>query len=158
MKKEKKDKNFIKKPMYPGGNAALKKFVKQELKYPKEALKYKIEGVVRLKYTINSVGNVIKSQVMISLGHGCDEEAQRVVEKLKFFVPKNRNIKVQFHKHINIPFKLPKPKKINVKYTVTKDDKANSTSNTKDQQTNYNYTISFSQSQPSRMNQVREKK
>ena len=41
-----KDKNFVKKAEYPGGNEALKKFVTQNLYYPKEALLHRVEGKV----------------------------------------------------------------------------------------------------------------
>ena len=133
MKKEKKDKHFIKKPMYPGGNRAMKAFIRKELQYPKEAHENRIEGIVRIRYTIDGEGNVIKTQVMISVGYGCDEEAQRVVELLKFHVPKNRNLKVQFHKHINIPFKMPKSNPLKMKYIITAKKDENATS--------YNYTI-----------------
>ena len=116
MKKAKKDKNFIKKPIYPGGNKALKEFIKKELKYPAEALKNKIEGVVPVRYTINKKGKVVDTQVLLHLGHGCDEEAERIIRLLKFHVPKNRNIKVHFHKKLNIRFKLPKKQSLKIVY------------------------------------------
>ena len=108
MKKERKDKNFIKKPIYPGGTAAIKAFIRDNLKYPQEALKHRTEGTVSLKYTIDHKGQVIDTHLISGLGHGCDEEAVRLVRLLKFEVPKVRGVKVQFHKEMHVHFRLPK--------------------------------------------------
>ena len=110
MQKEKKDKHFIKKPIYPGGKKALQLFITQNLKYPPEALAEKVEGTVVLKYTVNHLGKVIETKVISSLGHGCDEEAERVLRLLQFEVPSNRGVKVLHHLNIQIHFRLPKQK------------------------------------------------
>lgn len=110
MHKERKSKHFIKNPVYEGGLKAMRAFISQHKKYPKEALKEKIEGTVYLKYTIDYKGKVIDAKVLKSLGHGCDEESIRIVKLLKFNVPKNRGIKVKFFKNIQIHFRLPKEK------------------------------------------------
>lgn len=110
MAKEKKDKNFIKKPIYEGGPRALKAFIGQNLRYPEEALKAKVEGTVVLKYSIDHRGNVVDTKVISGLGYGCDEEAGRLARLLKFEVPKTRGVKVLFHKDIKIHFRLPKQK------------------------------------------------
>ncbi|TVQ48053.1 MAG: energy transducer TonB [Saprospirales bacterium] len=138
--REAKDKHFLKKPIYEGGRQALFDFIKRNLKYPKEALKNKIEGVVIVRYTINKDGKVIKTEVKNSLGYGCDEEAQRVVKMLKFHVPKNRKLKVLFHKKIHIKFTLPKkkdaPKKVEISYSSQKKDEQKP-------KTSYEYTIEY---------------
>jgi TonB family protein len=108
MKKEKKDKHFIKKPVYEGGAAAMKTFVKENLRYPREALKGQIEGTVHVRYTINHKGKVVETKVIAGIGYGCDEEAERLVKLFEFSVPRNRKIRVQFHKTIHIHFRLPK--------------------------------------------------
>lgn len=109
MKKSKKDKHFIKKPVYPGGTKAMKEFISKELRYPKEALKLRKEGTVKLRYDIDYKGKVTEVFILSGLGYGCDEEAERIVKKLKFHVDKNHKIKVVFHKNIQIHFRLPKP-------------------------------------------------
>jgi len=110
MKKERKNKHFIKKPVYDGGLKAMRAFISQNKKYPKEALENKVEGTVYIKYSIDHKGKVIDVKVIKSLGHGCDEEAIRVVKLLKFQVPKNRGVRVKFNKNIQIHFRLPKQK------------------------------------------------
>jgi protein TonB len=115
VKKERKDESFIKKPIYKGGGKAMNEFIYGLLKYPKEAAESKIEGVVFCKYDIDYQGNVIDVRVIKGIGYGCDEEAVRVVKLLKFEIPKNpRNLKILFHKDIQIHFKpvavqIPKP-------------------------------------------------
>ena len=98
MHKEKKGKYFIISPFYEGGLKAMREFISQNKKYPKEALEEKIEGTVFIKYTINFKGKVIETKVVKSLGYGCDEEAERVIKLMKFEAPKNRGIKVKFFK------------------------------------------------------------
>ncbi|MEM6722416.1 MAG: energy transducer TonB, partial [Bacteroidota bacterium] len=109
MDHSRKKKDFIYQPIYRGGQEAMKTFISQNLKYPEAAQKAGVEGTVRINYDINHLGKVIKTKVISSLGHGCDEEAQRLVKLLRFEIPKKpRNLKVRFHKDINIHFKLPK--------------------------------------------------
>jgi len=123
MQKERKDKHFIKKPIYPGGREALKKFIRANLDYPKEALEHRIEGTVSLKYTIDYKGKVTESHVISGLGHGCDEEALRLANLLRFEVPKSgRKVRVLFHKDLHIHFRLPKKKpqkKVQLSYQYT---------------------------------------
>lgn len=126
MKKERKEKDFIFKPTYPGGSRALGAFIKEHLQYPEDAFEAKIEGTVQLKITINYKGVVTDTKVLSSLGYGCNEEAARVARLLKFLVPKNRKVRAQFHKKINFHFRLPKqrpkpaPKTSSVQYTISK--------------------------------------
>ena len=152
MSKEKKDKNFIKKPIYEGGPRALKAFIGQNLRYPKAALEEKIEGTVVLKYSIDYKGKVVDAKVVSGLGHGCDEEAIRLARMLKFEVPRTRGVKVLFHFYIKIHFRLPKQKpqpakKISastVQYTYTEQKKGtpDKPAPKKDGE-GYSYTVSF---------------
>lgn len=107
MKKERKDKDFVKSAYYEGGRAALEAFVKKELRYPKEALEKKIEGTVSIRYTVDYKGNVIGANVISGLGHGCDEEALRIVRSLKFKVPEDGKIKSKYTRKLHIHFRLP---------------------------------------------------
>ena len=145
MSKERKPEQFIRHPSYPGGTEALREFVKKNLRYPKEAQKNKIEGTVAVKYEIDQKGNVIDAQIKSGLGHGCDEEALRVVKLLKFHVPKHRGLRVTFHKTINIHFRLPETKKASSEmvYTYVEKKKPEPAANKKPEQKGYNYTIRF---------------
>lgn len=107
MKKEKKDEQFLKKPFYKGGDAALRAFIASELKYPESARLLGISGSVPLRYDINHKGEVVQVHLISSLHPDCDAEAIRVVKLLRFEVPKTpRNLRVIFHKNIRIHFHL----------------------------------------------------
>lgn len=147
MDKNSRDKKFIRKPTYPGGEKALFEFVKSQLSYPKDAIKNKVEGTVQLRYDINYKGIVTAVKVISSLSKTCDQEAIRIVKLLKFEIPKGpRKIKVLFHKTIRINFKISKvvSKKMtkkptqNIQYNIvpsTKKDESTSSG--------YSYTINI---------------
>lgn len=126
MAKEKKT-VFIHQPQFKGGPKELTKFIYTNLRYPKEALAAGIEGTVFVEYGIDYQGNVVETRVIQGLGHGCDEEACRVVQMLKFDVERNRGVHVLFHQKIKVQFKKPKPapaakpatQQIQVAYTLT---------------------------------------
>lgn len=151
MQKEKKDKHFIKKPIYPGGPQAMRLFIRENLRYPEEALAQKTEGTVTLKYAIDHQGHVTEAKVVAGLGHGCDEEAVRLVKLLRFEVPKHRGVKVRFTKDIHIHFRLPKaqPKPrvqtAQVQYTVASAPKPSGAEEEKKESGGgYTYTITIS--------------
>lgn len=111
MQKGKKEDVFIKQPYYEGGPKELTSFIQSHIIYPEAALLNKVKGVVDLYVTIDHLGQIIESVVTKSIGHGCDEEAQRVAKLVKFTVPKSpRKLKVTFHKHLRVSFVLPKIK------------------------------------------------
>lgn len=95
-------------------------FVKKELKYPEAAKDAKVEGTVVLRVSIDYRGKVVATKVKKGLGHGCDEEAQRVIGLLKFDVPQSRKKKVRIHQDLNVHFKLPKAKKTSLQGKVVK--------------------------------------
>lgn len=147
MQKGHKDKHFIKKPIYEGGPKAIRQFIAQHLKYPKIALEKRIEGTVALKYSIGRKGKVTEVKIVSSVGHGCDEEAIRLVKMLEFKIPKTRGIKITFHKSIKIHFRLktvdkPAPKAtMEISYQVTTTP-SNKEKKLKDS-SGYSYTINL---------------
>lgn len=107
MKKERKNKDFIKSAYYEGGKSAMEVHIKKELRYPKEALAAKVEGTVSVRYTVDYKGKVIEASVISGIGHGCDEEALRLVRNLQFKVPDERRIKSKYSRKLHIHFRLP---------------------------------------------------
>ncbi|MBR9920323.1 MAG: energy transducer TonB [Bacteroidetes bacterium] len=145
MKKEKKDKHFIHKPIYEGGLKAMRQFISKNMQYPEKAKEHKIEGTVVIRYTINFKGKVVETKVVKSLDPECDQEAVRLVKLLRFYVPKNRKKKLKFHKRIQIHFRLPKEKpqeKISeISYTVTPAKKEEGTPKKEDKSGGYTIFI-----------------
>jgi TonB family protein len=143
MKKERKQQDFLVKPYYSGGPKALSAFIYSHLVYPQEAIDHKTEGTVVIVIDINHKGEVINSKIKQSLGHGCDEAAREVVNKLHFNLDQVvRRGKTIFHKTLNIHFKLPKIDitpiaTTELKYTITKKKEEKSS----DDSSSYHYTI-----------------
>ncbi len=107
MKKQRKDKDFVKSAYFEGGRTAMDAYVKKELSYPKAALEGKIEGRVTVRYTVDFKGKVIEATVVSGIGHGCDEEALRIIRQMTFKIPDNGKIKSKYSHQVNIHFRLP---------------------------------------------------
>jgi len=53
-----------------------------DLRFPPEALRAGIEGAVVVTYVVRPDGTASNVQVIRGLGHGCDEEARRLIENM----------------------------------------------------------------------------
>ena len=154
MAHQKRDNHFIKGPIYPGGQKAMLLFIQNNLQYPLEAIAAKVEGTVRIRFSIDHTGKVFKSQVIAGLGHGCDEEAIRLVHLLQFDVPKAYKLKVHHHRTLNIHFKLQEPQlpteppppsaPVSIQYTISSSSSAAPSPALEDSsKQGYHYTIQF---------------
>jgi len=137
----KKTKKFLKLPTYPGGKEALVKFLMENIKYPDEARKNKVEGVVHISYDVDHSGKITAEKVIHGIGYGCDEEALRLVKLLKYNSTYNRGSKVKKRMKLRIPFTM-KPQKMNIMYNYVEHDTEEEDS-TKDDNNTYGYTIRF---------------
>ncbi|MDJ1471456.1 energy transducer TonB [Cytophagaceae bacterium DM2B3-1] len=72
---------------FPGGVTALNQFLTANIHYPKEAKKDNIAGKVYTKVLIEKDGSVSDVQIIKGLGHGCDEEAVRVIKTTSNWKP-----------------------------------------------------------------------
>jgi TonB family protein len=104
----KKDFSPLQGAYFLGGKAAMDEHIKTHLRYPQTAIEKKIEGTVHLFLDIDHKGNVTHVKVVAGIGHGCDEEAIRVVKLMKFQVEKVRNMHVVYHHKLQIHFRVPK--------------------------------------------------
>jgi len=94
-------------PQYPGGQAALARYIHSKLVYPREAALTRIEGIVVVGFIVDSYGRVRQPKVIKSLNPACDLEALRVVRTIPDWIPgknRGRNVSVQFK--LPIEFKL----------------------------------------------------
>ena len=86
-------------PVFPGGEAALQKFIHDHLKYPAVSLEEGVQGTVMLRFVVNENGSVGEVQILKSLDTYCDREAKRVVQSLPRFTPgrqQGKPVKVWF--------------------------------------------------------------
>ena len=72
---------------YPGGEAALLKFVSDNLVYPSIAQDQDLQGTVVLRFRVEKDGSIGQIVVKKSLSKECDQAAAQVVSKLKRFTP-----------------------------------------------------------------------
>lgn len=66
-------------PEFSGGRKAFLKYLKTNLKYPKEARKLGVEGKVYIEFTVEKDGSLSNIKVLKGIGFGCDKEALRVM-------------------------------------------------------------------------------
>ncbi len=71
-----------KKPEYPGGQAALFQYLRDNIMYPQVSLDNGIQGTVVVQFTVNENGELSDLVVARSLDRSCDEEAIRVIKKM----------------------------------------------------------------------------
>lgn len=116
MNEYRKKKKFLEVPRYGGGKEEFRKFIAENLRYPKEALEAGVEGKVLVEYEIDDNGFVHNPRVLNGIGYGCDEEAVRVISLLRFKKVKNRGMRLKVTTKTYINFKLPATK---LQYTIT---------------------------------------
>ncbi|MGV3642501.1 MAG: energy transducer TonB [Adhaeribacter sp.] len=94
-------------PSFPGGDEELNNFIKKNLKYPKEALRKGVEGLVVVQFVVDRNGKISEPKVVKALGMGTDEEAIRVINLFPDFVPAFQNGKpVEFRYTLPIRYGL----------------------------------------------------
>ncbi len=76
-------------PMYQKGNFALQDFIKENLEYPRQAQISNIQGKVIVRFVVEPTGLVTNIGIDKSLGGGCDQEALRIIEMIKWYPGKN---------------------------------------------------------------------
>lgn len=84
--KEAEPKDLVKtpeQPAMPPNNSypGFYKFVRENLKYPEQAIKDGVEGTVRVEFVVNKDGSISHVKVVQGIGAGCDEEAIRIVKQ-----------------------------------------------------------------------------
>lgn len=93
-------------PEFPGGNAAMMRYIGDHLQYPETALKSGKQGKCVLRFVITKDGNVGEVKVLRSVSPECDAEAARVARTLKFSPGKQDGVLVNVWYTLPISFKL----------------------------------------------------
>lgn len=78
-------------PQFPGGPAALMKFLGENIKYPKDAPKTSGSARVIVSFTVEKDGSVTNVAVMKPASPAFDNEAVRVVSSMPKWTPGKRN-------------------------------------------------------------------
>ena len=78
-------------PTFPGGEAELMKFIRENLKYPLSAQKEGIQGRVILRFVVSKTGSIENITILRSLEPACDEEAIRLIKSMPRWIPGKQN-------------------------------------------------------------------
>ncbi len=138
-KANKKEKQFIERPEYPGGKRALQNFIASHLRYPQDALDAKVQGVVTVSFEVNDNGMVESSKIIKGLSAACDQEALRLVHLLQYGKAFNHGLRVKTTYKINIHFTLPQQSTIAFSYVPEASIEEKSEMST--DKTEYTYSI-----------------
>lgn len=78
-------------PKYPKGWKAIHRFIKNNIKYPPEALAQGIQGTVSIKFNVLQDGNLDNFTILKGIGGGCEEEVIKVFKTIPKFQPATKN-------------------------------------------------------------------
>ena len=78
-------------PQFPGGEAALMKFLSSHINYPPMAAENNVQGRVVVQFVVEKDGKVGEVKVARSVDKDLDREAVRVVKSLPKFTPGRQN-------------------------------------------------------------------
>ncbi len=78
-------------PSFPGGEAALLKYISDHIRYPAAAQENNIQGRVVVQFVVTKTGSVGQVKVVRGKDPDLDREAQRVVKSLPKFIPGKMN-------------------------------------------------------------------
>jgi TonB family protein len=78
-------------PQFPGGDAELIQFLNENIQYPAQAARDKIEGKVVVQFMVKKTGKIDKVKVLRSVRKDLDKEAVRVIKMMPDFVPGKQN-------------------------------------------------------------------
>ena len=96
-------------PEFPGGMDSLYKFMRDSLRYPKEALEKRIEGKVYITFVVEKDGSITDPRVLRDIGGGCGEEAIRMVMTMPKWEPgKQSGVPVRVQFNLPVRFEIPK--------------------------------------------------
>ncbi len=92
--------NFADKmPEYEGGQKAMAKFFRDNMRVPSVVGEKEISGTVYVGFVVNNKGEVTDVKILKGIHPACDNEAIRVVSKMKKWIPgqqAGRNVSVRY--------------------------------------------------------------
>lgn len=92
-------------PSFPEGQAALLRYLDENIQYPHIAKENGVEGMVVVQMIVEIDGTLSNLQVVKGIGAGCDVEALRVVKLMPKWIPgtqRGKAVRVQF----NLPIRF----------------------------------------------------
>ena len=96
-------------PSYPGGNAALQRWLRDNITYPAAAAENGVEGRVIVAFVVETDGSVSDVRIARGVDPSLDREALSVVKRMPKWIPGMQNgspVRVKFN--VPVTFKLQK--------------------------------------------------
>ncbi len=94
-------------PMFPGGPAALMKYLNENAKYPVVAQENGVQGRVTVQFVVEKDGSVSDVHVLRGVDPSLDKEAVRVVKSMPRWTPGKQNgITVRVNYRVPVVFRL----------------------------------------------------
>lgn len=94
-------------PEIPKGTAGFGKFISDNMRYPDEAYRRSIDGVVKLQFVVEPSGSISNMVALEELGGGCTAEAMRLVYKAPWAPGVRKGERVRSITEVSIRFTLP---------------------------------------------------
>ncbi len=92
---------------FPGGQAALMKWLSNNIRYPESAQQNDIQGRVIVKFVVEKDGSIGQATIAKGVDKDLDREAIRVVKKMPKWQPgKNNGVAVRSYFTLPVTFKL----------------------------------------------------
>lgn len=92
---------------FPGGMAALMKWLSNNIRYPEAAQQNDVQGRVIVKFVVEKDGSVSQVQILKGVDKDLDKEALRVVNKMpKWQAGKNNGVAVRSYFTLPVNFRL----------------------------------------------------
>ena len=92
---------------FPGGQAALMKWLSQNVRYPETAQQNDVQGRVIVKFVVEKDGSIGTATILKGVDKDLDREALRVVKKMPRWQPgKNNGVAVRSYFNLPVVFKL----------------------------------------------------
>ena len=92
---------------FPGGQAALMKWLSNNIRYPESAQQNDIQGRVIVRFVVEKDGSIGAANIVKGVDKDLDREALRVVKKMPHWQPgKNNGVAVRSYFNLPVTFKL----------------------------------------------------
>jgi protein TonB len=94
-------------PSFPGGNDRISGYLRQNLRYPEEAIKAKVQGRVFVSFIVTKEGQIKGVTVLKGYDHGINDEAVRLIQTMPNWIPgKQSGHPVNVKYNLVVPFEL----------------------------------------------------
>ena len=94
-------------PEFPGGIPAIKEYLMNNVKYPRDAAKKRKQGRVVVEFVVNEDGSISDEKVTTSVFPSLDNEALRIIRNMPKWIPGEQDGKtVSVYYTIPVTFRL----------------------------------------------------